>query len=130
MQSAWSVYLVRCGDGTLYTGIATDVARRLDEHRQAQGKGAKYLRGRGPLRVVFERVIGPRGLASKVESKIKKLAKGRKEQLIRETAVFEALLAEVQRGSPRHGLEIHDGLEVPAGADTAAVVEITGAGKE
>jgi putative endonuclease len=130
VQSAWSVYLVRCGDGSLYTGIATDVVRRLDEHRQARGKGAKYLRGRGPLRVVFERVIGPRGLASKVESKIKKLAKGRKEVLIRETAVFEALVAEVQRSSSRHGLEVHDGLEVPTGDEIAAAIEITGVGKE
>ena len=52
----WSVYLLRCGSGALYTGIATDVHHRLAEHRN--GQGAKYLRGKGPLRLVFEKAIG------------------------------------------------------------------------
>ncbi|MEI6473363.1 MAG: GIY-YIG nuclease family protein, partial [Holophagaceae bacterium] len=47
----WSVYLLRCGDGTLYCGIALDVAARLAQHQE--GKGAKYTRGRGPLELVF-----------------------------------------------------------------------------
>lgn len=81
-QSRWSVYLVRCASGALYTGIATDVARRLCDHRQARGKGAKYLRGREPLRLVFEKSVGGRGLAQRVESRIKKLSKARKEALI------------------------------------------------
>ena len=81
-QPRWSVYLVRCGTGALYTGIATDVVRRLTEHRQTQGKGAKYLRGRGPLRLVFQKQIGARGMALSVESRIKKLSKARKEALI------------------------------------------------
>ena len=76
-QPQWSVYLVRCGSGALYTGIATDVVRRLTEHRQARGKGAKYLRGKGPLRLVFEKKIGTKGLALSVESRIKKLPKTR-----------------------------------------------------
>ena len=58
VQPRWSVYLVRCGTGALYTGIATDVARRLTDHRQAEGKGAKYLRGKGPLRLVLEKKVG------------------------------------------------------------------------
>lgn len=103
MQAEWSVYLVRCRDGELYTGIATDVARRLEEHQRAQGKGAKYLRGRGPLRLVFEKVLGPRGLALTVESKIKKLRKERKEKLVQDTDVFEALLAGARRDASRFG---------------------------
>ena len=47
----WFVYILRCGDGTLYTGIATDTERRLAEHRA--GLGAKYTRGRGPLTLVY-----------------------------------------------------------------------------
>ena len=49
----WYVYILRCGDGTLYTGITDDVDRRLAVHRS--GKGAKYTRGRGPLEVVYIR---------------------------------------------------------------------------
>ena len=48
---AWYVYILRCGDGTLYTGMTDDVQRRLDAHRA--GKGAKYTRGRGPLELAY-----------------------------------------------------------------------------
>ena len=82
-MAQWSVYIVRCGDGTLYTGIATDVRRRIAEHRRRGGRGAKYLRGRGPLRLLFARAIGARSLALRLESRIKKLPKARKEALIR-----------------------------------------------
>lgn len=81
-MAEWFVYIVRCGDGTLYTGTATDVRRRIAEHARHAGRGAKYLRGRGPLRLVFARAIGGRGLALRVESRIKKLSKARKEALI------------------------------------------------
>ena len=47
----WQLYLLRCGDGTLYTGIAVDARKRLEMHRS--GKGAKYTRGRGPLKMVY-----------------------------------------------------------------------------
>jgi len=78
----WSVYLVRCGDGSLYTGIARDVERRLEEHRSAEGKGAKYLRGRGPLELVLEHPVGERGLALRVEGRIKRLRREEKEELV------------------------------------------------
>ena len=78
----WSVYIVRCSDGALYTGIATDVRRRIAEHARNDGKGAKYLRGKGPLQLVFKKAIGRRGLALRVEGQIKRLPKGRKEELI------------------------------------------------
>ncbi len=78
----WSIYLIRCGDDSLYTGIATDVARRFEEHTSGAGKGAKYLRGRGPLEVVMQQAVGDRGLALRVEARVKKLARSEKEQLV------------------------------------------------
>ena len=79
----WHLYLVRCHDGSLYTGITTNVARRFVEHLENYGAGAKYLRGRGPLKLVFQKKLGGRSLALSVESKVKKLSKTRKEELIR-----------------------------------------------
>lgn len=79
----WQLYLVRCNDGSLYTGITTDVARRFAEHQGNNDAGAKYLRGRGPLTLVFQKNLGSKSLALKVESKVKKLSKARKEALIR-----------------------------------------------
>lgn len=72
--------MLRCGDGSLYTGIATDVTRRLEEHRAHAG--AKYLRGRGPFEVVFQAEVGSRSLATRVELRIKKLSRSAKEDLI------------------------------------------------
>lgn len=76
-MSNYSVYLVRCRDGSLYTGIAIDVSRRLAEHEDSR-RGAKFLRGKGPLTLVFQREIGDRSLASKIESRIKRLPKAEK----------------------------------------------------
>jgi putative endonuclease len=71
--SQWSVYIIRCGDGSLYTGIATDVERRFSEHSAQGPKAAKYLRGRLPLEVVYRKEIGSRSDASKEELRIKRL---------------------------------------------------------
>ncbi len=79
-MTTWSVYLLRCSDGSLYTGIATDVSRRLTEHAEGD-KGAKYLRGRGPLELVFDRKIGDRSLASRIEHRVKRFPKAYKEDL-------------------------------------------------
>ncbi len=87
IASAWHVYLVRCAGGSLYTGIATDVERRFAEHDRG-AKGAKYLRGKGPLELVFQREAGARALALRVESRIKRMPKARKEALIRGTSGF------------------------------------------
>ena len=77
----WSVYLVRCKDDSLYAGVALDVARRLEEHREGK-RGAKYLRGRGPLELMMKRELRDRSLALKVELRIKKLSRKAKENLI------------------------------------------------
>ena len=79
-ESIYSIYLVRCRDGSLYTGIATDVERRLGEHADSR-KGAKYLRGKAPLTLLFQRQVGDRSLASKVELQVKKLPKRDKSDL-------------------------------------------------
>jgi putative endonuclease len=76
----YSLYIVRWGDGTLYTGIAVDVDRRLQAH--AGQRGARYLRGRGPLQLVFAESIGDRAAASRVEHRVKRLDRQQKEALI------------------------------------------------
>src|SRR4030043_104671 len=77
----WHLYLIRCHDGSLYTGITTNVARRFAEHQGNGDTGAKYLRGREPLVLVFQKKLGSRSLALGVESKVKKLSKARKEEM-------------------------------------------------
>ncbi len=77
----YSVYIVRCGDGSYYTGIATDVERRIAEH-ESSPRGAKYLRGRGPLTVVFSKTVGNRSIASRLEFHVKRLDRVGKEALI------------------------------------------------
>jgi len=67
----WIVYILRCADETLYTGITNDLERRFAEHQA--GKGAKYTKGRGPLQLVYQESCPDRGLASKRESQIKAL---------------------------------------------------------
>ena len=89
----WHLYLVRCHDGSLYTGITTDVARRFAEHQKNNSAGAKYLRGRGPLALVFQKKLGGRSLAMGVESKVKKLSKARKEELIRDNTHIDEIIA-------------------------------------
>jgi putative endonuclease len=80
-DSIWFLYLVRCCDNSLYTGITTDVRRRITEHR---GKGgAKYLRGKMPLRLVFKKLIGTRSEALKEEHRVKRMSKGEKEAMVR-----------------------------------------------
>lgn len=76
------MYLVRCRDGSLYTGISTDVARRFARHREEGAAGAKYLKGRGPLTLVFKKKLGSNSLALRVERRVKKLSKAKKEELI------------------------------------------------
>lgn len=79
-DAPWFVYMIRCRDGSLYTGITTDVARRFAEHQA--GKGAKYLRGRAPLTLVFRQQIGSRSAALSAEAAIKKRSRAEKEAMI------------------------------------------------
>lgn len=74
------VYILRCGDETLYTGYTTDVERRIEEHRS--GNGAKYTRGRGPLELVHVEEYATRSAAMAREYEIKQLSRDEKERLI------------------------------------------------
>ena len=78
---SYSIYILRCADDSLYTGVAVDVERRLDEHRGGK-RGAKYLRGRLPIELVYERVVGARGDALRAEHRVKRLSRREKEELI------------------------------------------------
>ena len=80
MESNWYLYILRCGDGTLYTGITTDVQKRLETHRA--GKGAKYTRGRQPLELAYREICENHSAALKRELEVKKLTRQEKEALI------------------------------------------------
>lgn len=81
MDKQWQVYILRCGDGSLYTGIAVDVQARLEVHRS--GKGAKYTRGRGPLELVYTEAYPDKGTALKRELAIKAMTREGKLELIK-----------------------------------------------
>ena len=89
-RTCWLVYLIRAPGGEIYTGITKDVDRRLSQHET--GQGAKYLRGRGPLAVVYRCRLGERGLALTVEWRIKRLAKSGKEAIVRTAPSRKRLL--------------------------------------
>ncbi len=78
---SYFVYILECSDKTLYTGIATDVARRLDEHNNSD-KGAKYTKIRRPLKLVYSEESENRSSASKREYEIKKLTREKKLELV------------------------------------------------
>ena len=88
-ESRWSVDNIRCGDGSLYTGITTDVERRFGEHVSQGPKAAKYLRGRLPLEIAYRREIGNRSEASKEELRIKRMGvKGKMGLVIARNLLF------------------------------------------
>ena len=80
MEENWYLYILRCKDNTLYTGITTDVARRLEAHRS--GKGAKYTRGRAPLELVYQENCGNHSDALKRELEIKAMSRKQKDEMI------------------------------------------------
>ena len=80
MDKCWYLYILRCGDGSLYTGITTDVEARLEVHRS--GKGAKYTRGRGPLELVYREQCEDHSHALKRELAVKSMTKEEKKKLI------------------------------------------------
>ena len=78
----WCVYIVRCRDGSLYTGIAKSAEKRLNEHNSDNLLGAKYTRSRRPVTLVYQESLATRSEAAKRESAIKKLNKQQKELLV------------------------------------------------
>lgn len=78
-QCSWWVYLLRCGDGTFYTGITTDLLRRLAEH--GGGRGARYTRGRLPVRLVWHLACASRAEAAAAEYRVRRLRAAEKEEM-------------------------------------------------
>ena len=77
---SWTVYILECVDGTLYTGITNNFSKRLADHEL--GKGAKYTKGRGPFKVLYKEGVSSRSDASKREMFIKSLSRKKKLELI------------------------------------------------
>ena len=92
-MNGWYLYLLRSGRGHLYTGITVDVDRRLREHSQGR-RGARSLRGKGPLTLVFSQRAGDRGRASRLEAAVKKLPRPAKEALVAGRLSLSDLLPE------------------------------------
>lgn len=82
MLNAWFVYIVRCADKSLYTGICKDIGRRIDEHNNSDQLGAKYTRRRRPVSLVYQEACESRSVATKREMAIKQLNKLQKESLL------------------------------------------------
>lgn len=93
----YSLYILRCRDGSLYTGIAKDVEKRLDEHVSGV-RGARYLRGRAPFEVVYCTKTGDRSAASRAEYWVKRLSKADKEALVAGDATLSELLPQLDGG--------------------------------
>jgi putative endonuclease len=81
MSGIWYLYVVRCSDDTLYTGITTDLKRRLNEHNTSN-RGAKYTKTRRPTNLVYYELYQSRSNAQKAEHKFKKLTRTQKEKII------------------------------------------------
>ena len=77
----WHVYIVRCADRTLYTGVARDLAARIEAHNE--GRGAKYTRSRRPVKLVYQEPAADRSAALRREHAIKRLTRAEKEALTR-----------------------------------------------
>ena len=81
-MTIWTVYIVRCADGSLYTGIATDVARRVEEHNTNNLLAANYTRARRPVALAYEELAVTRSAAGKREYQIKHMRRKEKEALV------------------------------------------------
>lgn len=87
MEDCWFIYILRCADGTLYTGIAKDIEKRLAEHNSGGKTAAKYTRSRTPVTLVYSEKADSHSAAAKREYEIKQLRKGLKELLISESKI-------------------------------------------
>ena len=88
----WSVYLIRTASNSLYCGVTTDVQRRFTEH-QGNKKGAKYLKGKGPLTLAWSEVVGDKRKAMQLEYRIKRLSKVKKEAIVTNHLPLETIIA-------------------------------------
>ncbi len=82
-MASWHVYILRCADGSLYTGIAIDVEKRLDEHNRDDRRAARYTRARRPVELVYVESCMSRSSACRREAQIKAMRRTEKEKLVR-----------------------------------------------
>lgn len=80
-SNPWYVYIIRCSDGTLYTGIARDLKKRVGEHNSDRG-GAKYTKSRRPVELVYSEQVESRSAAAKLEYRIKRMPRAKKKEMI------------------------------------------------
>ena len=84
-RDIWYVYMVRCNDGTLYTGITNDLEKRIAAHNSGKD-GARYTRSRRPVKLVFSEEVDSKSTAAKLEYKIKKMTRAKKKEMINSEA--------------------------------------------
>ena len=92
LKHDWYLYIIRCNNSSLYTGITLDVARRFKEHQEQGRKCAKYLKGKRPLELAYEHRVESKGLAYMIEKRVKKLSRLDKENLISGMLYIEDLI--------------------------------------
>ena len=80
-KDIWYVYMVRCSDGTLYTGVTNDLQKRIEAHNSGKD-GARYTRSRRPVKLVYSEEAGTKSAAAKLEYKIKKMTREKKMKLV------------------------------------------------
>ena len=84
-KSPWYMYVVRCADGSLYTGISKDLKRRINEHNYSTSRGAKYTRSRRPVELIYSKEYDSHSQAASAEYKFKKLRRAEKLRIIGES---------------------------------------------
>ena len=84
-RDIWYVYMVRCNDGTLYTGITNDLEKRIEAHNSGKD-GARYTRSRRPVKLVYSEEVDSKSTAAKLEYKIKKMTRAKKKEMINSEA--------------------------------------------
>lgn len=100
-SASWRVYLLRCADGTLYTGVTVDMRRRLRQHNGELAGGARYTRSRRPVTLLWERSAANRSVAQAMESRLRRLTRGQKLALARGSSSGQL---DVQLGSDHAGV--------------------------
>lgn len=100
----WHLYLLRCSDGSLYTGISVDPERRCMEHNQQLSRASRYVWARRPAQLIWQRPVANQTLALQLEYRLKRLTKTRKEQLLQEDKAWLALQATIKT-APKGAVE-------------------------
>lgn len=91
MENSWFLYLIQANSGQLYCGVTTNVERRFKEHQEGGAKAARYLRGKGPLNLVYSQAVGSKVRAMQLEYRVKQLRRAKKLQLVKGTLLLSDL---------------------------------------